>query len=159
LIEEARRVGIPVRQWNEWIREYAENGKVDLYGAFLTEVEGPSCLGKGQSIAVHDTMEQAEQALERRSRAICDLVRLAASQPSPPSSTTNFSGRQRRILLALAEHGPMGGVRLAHLVRCDRRTLYKPGGLRELIAHGLVTRARHSDYRITKEGRATLAEK
>jgi hypothetical protein len=156
LREEYRLVGIHVRRWNEWIDEHANDGVVDLYGTPLTRVESPSHLREGESLATHPTVTEAESALRRRNDAVRCLARLARSQ-LPTGSDLHLTRRQWLILDALAGHGPMGERRLAHYAKCNRRTLYKRGGLGELFQHGLVSHPRRSEYRITPKGRAALA--
>jgi hypothetical protein len=159
LIEEARHVGISVRGWNSWIGEYARDGKVDLFGLILTEVESPLHLREGESIATHPTMEQAERALERRAEVICRLVRLAGYQPASSGQEASVRGRERRILQALVDVGPMGGADLAAYVGCGRRTLYNPGGLKDLIDRGFVTHEERNAFAATDAGRCALNAK
>jgi hypothetical protein len=141
----AQKRGIPVQRWNDWIKERGKDGKVNLYGVSFTEVKSPLQLREDESIAPHATLKEAEKALELRTNAIRCLDLVA-------SSTGSLTGRQRWILMALAKEGPMGGFDLAAHVRCDRRTLYKSGGVQELIRRGLVSHDVRNGFAITPAG-------
>lgn len=159
LVADARHIGIPVRRWNDWIRQNGDGDTLDLFGTMIGVVEHPFDVGLYSSIAVHATMEQSKEAMGRRSKVVHDLVQLASYQPEPPRSRTKLTGRQRRILLALQVSGPMGGADLAAMVGCGRRDLYRAGGLGELKTRGLVTVSGRDNMQITEKGRAALNEK
>jgi hypothetical protein len=159
MAEAARHVGIPIGRWNAWIEQDGPDGKVDLFGTVLTKVESPRLLREGESFTPFTAPEQAEQAIEQRAEVIRGLVRLASFQAAPSGSDSAVRGRQLRILQALADSGPMGGADLAVQVGCDRRTLYKPGGLRELIDRGLVGHEFRNAFVVTDAGRSALNRK
>jgi hypothetical protein len=125
-----REEGLVVDCWNAWILEDFPEGQGQLLDIPLRTVSPLLGYTEGRDFVIDCGLVQTE-----RSKALEELQRLANKLSSP--SGMLFSRLQLKIQELLSGQA-MTADNLAHELGCDRRTLYKPGGINELCDKGIV---------------------
>jgi hypothetical protein len=138
---QALEEGIAVSRWNKWIQEYAVDGQVDLLGSLISGITNPFCLRQMEGIAAYPTVEDAELTLAERMKAVAQLRSAGQGLAIRSAGSDIRSERQWKILEKLQGRA-MTAEELCGEIDCDRRTLFKSGGITELIEAKLVANDR-----------------
>ncbi len=148
--------GIAVRRWNDWVWENGEGGRVNLCGTQMSPIASPWGLREREGIEVFSSLEDAEIALAERNEGLGQLCMLGMQAAARADKDFTLSPLQVRILEALKDEA-LHTDSLAGKSHCERRTLFKPGGIKELKKLGLVANDRKAGgFHLTSAGRECL---
>jgi hypothetical protein len=142
-LRRARREGVAVGRWNAWVLGHAPDGLLDLCGEDVGLLGHPCPFREGEDYLGGDDRDRVAGALGERAEVLARLTEVAARIQASPRRT----GAQLQILRALAA-GPKTADKLAAALRCDRRTLWKPGWLPELLDRGEVVKYGRAGYHL-----------
>jgi hypothetical protein len=132
--------GLEVCAWNSWVDSISVEGEPDFFGEVVARIDHPFPVRLGREFSVHDVNE-AGVRLKERSKAISQIMDLVRSIPPGLHPSPKMEPLQQEILKAL-DGRVLSKDQLAGLLPCDPGTLYRPGGIKELIARGQVANSR-----------------
>ena len=130
--------GIPWARWNAWVHENGNNGVVEVAGYRLSALVNKWDVSVGEGVQIYPSLDDADVAMGERLRAF-DQLYSAAARLAPTELA--LSDMERRILRCL-EGRAMTADDLCIELDCDRRTLYRPGGIKGLVSKGFVLKDR-----------------
>jgi hypothetical protein len=152
-----REQGLAIGPWNDWVRDNADDGRVDLFGTPVGTIPHPWGLRTGERIHVSPSPDAAEAALGERTRALDQLYLAGLKLSVGRADGPDLSQRQQNFLEAL-QPGPLHAGNLAKQAGYHRRTLFKPRGITELCQLDLVVNDPGAGgYRLTPAGTEYLA--
>jgi hypothetical protein len=132
-----RQDGLEVCSWNSWIHGLSEDGRVNHYGYMVTRIEHPCPARPGRDFCAYEDPCKAKEALRERTQALATVAKLLMYVPEAEGRTP----LQRQVLGAL-DGRALTKEALANYLNCDPVTLYRPGGIKELMEAGRVQNSR-----------------
>jgi hypothetical protein len=144
-LHSARVEGLVVRRWNEWIdRESSGEGVVDLFGYHVGPIEHPCLVVEGRDYTVFNDRRELDSQVARRAAVLSELQDLALDHALKIDPGSVLTPLQLTIVQALERVQPQDADELAVSCGCGRRTLYNPGGIKELLVRGIVVKGHKS---------------
>jgi hypothetical protein len=133
--------GIVRARWDALVDEYAEDGLIEVAGYYLSKLSVGWDLADGETVRIYSSLEAASSALDERLPALDELALVAANAAARSTWGRGWSELQRRIFTCLQGRA-MTADQLCEELKRDRRTLFRPGGIKELTKKKIVMKSR-----------------